>query len=284
MLYLNGKFLAKEAAKISVLDRGFLFADGVYEVVPVYQGKPFYLLAHLSRLNTSLLAVNITNPHSNDQWRGIIEKLIDYSQEKTLSIYIQVTRGCANSRQHIGQNNLTPTVLAKAKPLIPPDLPKLLKPHFVITQPDIRWHRCDIKSIALLANILLLQEADKQGAEEVLLIRDEIITEGASSNVFIVKDNIIYTHPANTHILGGITRNIVIQSIKSENICLVEQGFPASNINDADEIWITSSTKEIMPITHLNGKILGDGKPSALWRRVYRCFEQIKNNECQLSP
>lgn len=280
MIYLNGEFIPLERATISVLDRGFLFADGIYEVVPVYKGQPFRLSAHLKRLQHSLDALAIKNPYKPLKWQNIIAKLIDQSPDKTLAIYIQITRGRAHSRQHIEPKKLKPTILAKPKKLKPPTLAVLKKPHYAITQNDIRWHRCDIKSIALLGNILLLQAADKQGAEEALLIRDNIITEGASSNVFIVKNGTVYTHPANEYILAGITRDAVIESIKNEQIPFKEQAFSAQDLARADEIWITSATKEITPITHLNKQVVGTHKPNKLWQRIYNEFQSIKNNEC----
>ncbi len=277
MLYLNGEFIDPKNAKISVFDRGFLFADGVYEVVPVYEGKPFRIKQHLDRLEHSLASVQIKNPNNYGTWCKIIDNLIDYQQQKTLVIYIQITRGSGNKREHISSNNLSPTVLVKAKELKLPTFAELQQPHRVITSDDIRWQRCDIKSIALLANVLLLKQAYAQQAEEVILVRNGKITEGASSNIFIVKDNIVYTHPANKYILGGITRNVVIQSLLAQGIILKEEAFLAKDLDEVDEVWISSSTKEITPISHINNNIISN--KSSLWQLVYKQFQAIKQSE-----
>ena len=279
MVYLNGDYLALEQANISVMDRGFLFADGVYEVIPVYQQQLFRFKAHLSRLQHSLNALKIENPYSEQKWFSIIKKLIDYHSKHTLSIYIQITRGSARTRQHIGQNDLKPTVFAQAKSLLLPSFEQLTQPHHAIVKPDIRWSRCDIKSIALLANILLLQQANKTGADEVILVRDNQVTEGASSNVFMAKNGVIYTHPANCYILGGITREVVIQSILAQNIPLKEIAFSQDDLYNADELWISSSTKEMMPITYLDNQPINQGKHGALWLQVYQQFQTIKQSE-----
>ncbi len=279
MIYLNGNYVALKNASISVMDRGFLFADGVYEVIPIYAGTIFRLDAHLARLNHSLDALDIINPLKKPEWLAIIEKLIQHQNEQDLSIYIQITRGCADTRKHIGQDNLTPTVLIKAKPLTLPTFEQLTKPHYAVSATDIRWSRCDIKSIALLANILLLKQAQQKNAEEVILIRDGMITEGASSNVFIVKNGVVYTRPADEYILGGITRDIVIQSVEALNIPLQQVCFIQKDLLNADEIWISSSTKEIMPISHLNTKPINGGVYGEIWYKVYQQFQVIKQTE-----
>ncbi len=277
MVYLNGKFIDKKDANISVMDRGFLFADSVYEVIPVYNNQIFRLRQHLNRLAQSLNAIAIENPHNFDDWHNILLKLIAKQNSVNLSIYIQVTRGCDIDRKHISRNNLTQTVFIYTQNLSIPNLESLTKTNKVITSLDIRWSRCDIKSTALLANILTLQQINKKDVKEVVLLKDNMVTEGASSNVFVVKDNTVFTHPENNHILSGITRAVVIEAIKKCNVEIIEQAVSKSFLLEADEVWISSSTKELMPITYVDDKAINNGKIGKLWYQIYNEFVVLKN-------
>ncbi len=277
MVYLNGKFIAKKDANISVMDRGFLFADSVYEVIPVYNSHIFRLKQHLERLARSLNALSIDNPYNFENWHNILLKLITQQDSANLSIYIQVTRGCDIDRKHISNKNLVPTVFAYAQNLSIPSIESLTSTNKVNITKDIRWSRCDIKSTALLANVLALQQAQEKDIKEVILLRNNTITEGASSNVFIIKNNIVFTHPENNYILSGITRSVVIEAIKRCNIEIVELAVSKSFLLDADEVWISSSTKEIMPITYIDNKAINNGKIGKLWYQIYNEFIAIKN-------
>ncbi len=277
MVYLNGDYIPITKAYISILDRGFLFGDGVYEVIPIYDGKLFRLGAHLRRLEYSLYALGIKNPYSQNKWQNILIKLITQQKQKTLLLYIQITRGIAEIREHISENELTPTIFIQALPLKIKTFDALKKGYRAITDVDTRWARCDIKSIALLANVLHLQKAKERNAEEVILLKNSLVTEGASSNVFVVKNNIVKTHPKGENILSGITRDLVIESVKYYNLKMIEKPFDKKTLFDADEVWISSSKREIMPITYIDNQAINDAKVGALWQKIYQHFKKLKN-------
>lgn len=281
MVYLNGKFIDIKDAKISVLDRGFLFADSVYEVIPVYNKCIFRTKQHLDRLGRSLDALNIQNPYNTTKWQEILLELISRQKLKIddLLIYIQITRGVAANRSHINKDILIPTVFINVQKLVVRNIKSLTNTYKAATAVDIRWARCDIKSTSLLANILLLQQAKTQqnDIEEVILLRDNIITEGASSNVFIVKNNEVFTHPENNDILSGITRGVVIEAISQANIKLTQKAVDKKFLLAADEVWISSSTREIMPITYIDNKAINNGNIGKLWHKVYSAFQMIKS-------
>ena len=277
MVYLNGNFVAKNKASISVMDRGFLFGDGVYEVIPVYQGKLFRLDAHLQRLQKSLDAVQISNPCKNDKWLEILEKLLNYSQSANQSLYLQITRGADTQRKHSFEN-LIPTVYIESNPLIPKDKVSLEKGFSAITSSDIRWSRCDIKATSLLANTMYAQNAKEAQVEEVILHRDNIVTEGATSNVFMIKGDTLHTHPADTHILSGITRDLALESATACHLKIEELGFTTDELLSADEVWISSSTREIMPITQIDNFAINNGKVGHYWECVYNHYQQLKND------
>jgi len=277
VVFLNGAFIKKIKASVSVMDRGFLFGDGVYEVIPVYQGKIFRLTEHLDRLQNSLDSTQITNPYSHDEWRTILTKLNSFSPELDQSLYLQITRGADTQRKH-NFDALTPTVYIEANPLTPKTKSQLKVGFSAITREDIRWHRCDIKSTSLLANILYAQEAKQHQVEEVILSRNHEITEGATSNVFILKDKTLFTHPADSNILSGITRDLVISSAKACKLNVQETSFSLSDIQRADGLWISSSTREIMPITLLDDQPINQGVIHSAWSCVYDCYQQLKND------
>lgn len=276
-VYLNGDFVAADQAKISVFDRGFIFGDGIYEVIPVYGGHPFRLPQHLQRLQSSLGAVHIANPHSVEQWTGIIATLIDDIDAPDQAIYLQITRGVA-PRDHAYPANTKPTVFAYSKALIYPNEVELSKGVSAITTADIRWRRCDIKATALLANVILRQQAVEQGAAEAILIRDDHITEGAASNIFVVKDNVIYTSPRNEQILPGITRDLVVELVNANAIECREASVPVELLRSADEVWLTSSTKELLPIVTIDNTDVGNGKPGPMHKRMFNLYQAYKED------
>lgn len=277
MVFLNGQYLEKEKAFVSVMDRGFLFSDGVYEVIPVYHQKVFRLVEHLERLQNSLNALDIENPYSQQQWRDILDKLILDKNTPNQSLYIQITRGVDKTRKHNTTIKLKPTVFIESNDLTPFDFDYLKKGHTCITKEDIRWHRCDIKSISLLANVLYAQTADKNIAETIL-VRQDRITEGSCSNVFIIKNNVLWTHPENEFILSGITRSVVLELAEKNGLSIKESYFSLTELYDADEVLISSSTREIMPITKVDDKLINGGKVGMFWEKLYLSFQTLKNN------
>ena len=275
LVYLNGQFLPPDQAKVSVFDRGFIFGDGVYEVIPVFGGRLFRLAHHLSRLETSLAAIRLRNPHNTEEWSAIFTRLMAENGSGDQSIYLQVTRGVA-PRDHAFPPNITPTVFAYAQPVKFAPGPHLTQGVAVITTADIRWMRCDIKAIALLANALLRQQAIEQGAVEAILVREGLLTEGAASNIFIVKDHRLITPPKGPYILPGITRDLVVEIAHKNKIACAEQAVSIEALRSADEIWLTSSLKEVLPITRLDGRPVGTGKPGPLHARMFKLYQEYK--------
>ncbi len=271
-VYLNGSYLPLSEAKISVLDRGFLFGDGVYEVIPAYFGKLFLLTEHLARLNYSLKKTLLPSLHSDQEWRDILTPLLTEDQEQY--IYLQLTRGVANKRDHAFPKTIQPTVFAMCSPITHiADLETGVK---AITLDDTRWELCNVKATTLLANILLRQEAVEQNCVEAILIKDGYVTEGAASNVFAVIDGVLMTPPNNHEILPGITRELIIKLAKNHQIQVVEQTIPLSALLTASEIWLTSSTREILPLVELNQKPVADGLPGPVWKTMYALFQEYK--------
>jgi D-alanine transaminase len=275
-VYLNGAFLPAAEAKVSALDRGFIFGDGVYEVIPVYGGKLFRLGDHLQRLNNSLDAIRLDNPLSETQWSEVLQELVDKNGDGDQSVYLQVTRGVA-ARDHAFPADSTPTIFAMSNPLSPPPRELLENGIKVITLDDIRWQYCHIKAITLLPNILMRQQAVEAGAQEAILINnDGVVTEGAASNVFIVKDGLLLTPPVEVSLLPGITRVLILELAAQHGIPYAEATFGLAELQSADEIWVSSSTKEILPVTELDGKPVGNGKPGQHWHRMLELYQQYK--------
>ena len=278
MVYLNGKFILKSEAYISVMDRGFLFGDGVYEVFPVYNEFILRLDSHLKRLQDGLNAINIDNPHDKKEWTSIINKLISYHRENSeQAIYLQVSRGCDDNRRHT-HGKLKPTVYMQSSPFKSPNKDDLLKGSAAITRDDTRWSQCDTKATSLLANIMFAQEAKNNGVEEVILVRDGSVTECSSSNLFLGKNNCIYTHPIGPYILPGITREIIIDCAKYCDIEVKEVAFNKDSLMDAEEVWITSSTREIVPITRIDDSPVNNGKVGKTWSLIYDRYQEIKKH------
>lgn len=282
-IYLNGKFLPPEQAMVSVMDRGYLFGDGVYEVIPAYNGKPFRLDAHLKRLHNSLTAIRIREPMSNADWHATINELLARNPGNDQSIYLQVTRGVAPKRDHAFDDSLVPAVFAMVNSIAPAD-PAIARDGIkAITLDDIRWQACHIKAITLLPNALLRQQAIDAGAAEAILIRNGYAVEGAASNLFIVKRGLLITPPKGPQLLPGITRDVILELAANNAMPYREADITAAELHDADEVWMTSSTKEILPVTLLDGKPVGDGKPGAVYRRMAGLYgeykEQVRSGE-----
>lgn len=281
VVYLDGSFLPLEEARVSVLDRGFTFSDGVYEVLPVFHGKIFRLDEHLDRLENSLSAIQITNPHSREQWKKICMDVMEQNHaEGKLSIYIQVTRG-VGERDHVFNTTLKPTVFAMCKPVRESNYRDGIR---AITHEDIRWQYCYIKSTALLAGVLLRQKAfDTDESREAILIRNGRVTEGAASNVFIVRQGVIKTPEKDGTILPGITRDLVVELLRNFEFGCVETVVTQQELRSADEIWITSSTIGIVPVVFLDGTAVGQGHPGKIWKEVDTIYQSYIKNEFNIS-
>lgn len=276
-VYLNGSYLPLDQAQISVLDRGFLFGDSVYEVIPIYGGRAFRLTEHLQRLDNSLNAIRISSPHSHQQWSEIIDRLLlESDPDSDYGVYLQVSRGAGAKRDHLFPANINPTVFVMANPIPEPDLQKQHQGIAAITYADVRWHLCNIKSTSLLANVLLKQQAHEQAADEAILIRDGEAMEGSASNLFVINNGQIKTPAKSNHLLPGITRDLVVELANENQIPLAEAAIFEEELQVADEIWMTSSTKEIMPVTQLNGKAVADGKPGPLWKQMINLYQDCK--------
>ena len=274
--YLNGSFLPLSDACVPVLDRGFIFGDGVYEVIPVFNKKLFRIEEHLSRLNNSLHAIRIKNPHDSQQWLELLNCLVEQQNTNSdLSVYIQVTRGIA-PRDHGFPANIEPTVFIMANTMAPVADEVIENGVSVITLDDIRWQYCNIKAIALLPNILLRQQALDRQATEAILIRQETVTEGSASNVFIVKDGTIKTPAKTAKLLPGITRDLIVELAHKNNIPCVETDISEVELQTADEIWLSSSTKDIVAVTQLDEKTVANGKPGPIYRIMLNHFTEYK--------
>ena len=275
IVFLNGEFEPAENAKISVFDRGFLLGDGVYEVIPAYSGALFRLQEHLARLQQSLDAIRLTNPYSDVDWRDLLNALVEKNLDSDLSVYLQVTRGIA-VRDHAFPADTKPTVFAMVNKIAPLSAAYYEKGVAAVTLNDNRWTRCNIKAISLLPNVLLRQEAVDQGVVEAILIRDDFVTEGAASNAFVVIDGKILTPPKSEHLLPGITRDLIVEMAQQHGIPCAEEAISIDQLRSADEIWLTSSTKEILPVTKLDDKPVGTGEPGEIWNRMHKIYGHFK--------
>ena len=277
-VYLNGQYLPAATATIPVFDRGFIFGDGIYEVIPVYGGRLFRLPHHLQRLDMSLSAIGLHPPMGHGQWAEVLERVVRENHvegNSDLSVYLQVTRGVA-PRDHAYPQDTAPTVFAYAQALTYPEPAQLQKGVSAITVPDLRWSRCDIKAISLLPNVMLRQHALERGAAEAILIRAGIMTEGAASNIFIVTAGTLVTPPKGPYILPGITRDLVVELAHAHGMACAEATITEASLRAADEVWLTSSTKEIMPIVRIDDKPVGQGRPGPFHARMHALYQDYK--------
>ncbi len=275
MVFLNGKLLPMEDAKIPVLDRGFIFGDGVYELVPVYSRVPFRLDEHLSRLERSLGETKIRNPYTRAQWRDIIYRLVDAQPFEDQGVYFQVTRGVAK-RDHALPKGAEPTVFMMANPLVTPPRELVENGAAAVSARDNRWLRCDIKSISLIGNCLLRQASAEAGAAETILFRDGKLTEASASNVFAVRQGVILTPPKSHLILPGITYDVITELAQANQLALKSREVSEDEVRGADEIWVTSSSKEVLAIVSLDGARVGNGRPGPVFARMYQLYQEFK--------
>ena len=276
LCYLNGAYLPLAEARISPLDRGFLYADGVYEVVPVYGGRPFRFAAHLARLARSLEGIRMQDPHSAAEWHAIVGTLIERNGGGDQYVYWQVTRGAEVGRNHAPLPQVPRTVFAFCAPLPVTAAATLEKGVSCVTAQDTRWARCDIKSVSLLANVLLRQEAVDAGAAETILLRDGELMEASASAVHVVLDGEILMPPNSRRILPGTTRGVVEEMAARCGIVYRSASISAAQLRGAAEVWISAATRELQAVTTLDGHRIGDGRPGPLWQRVYAELQRYK--------
>ncbi len=274
--WLDGAFVPLREARISPLDRGFLFADGVYEVIPVYAGRPFRVDAHCARLSRSLAEIRIEGAPDAQALRSLCGQLIARNGGGDLYIYLQVTRGMEFGRNHAPLPRVTPTVFAFCAPWPATSSATLQTGIACITREDLRWGRCDIKSIGLLPNVLARQEAIDAGAQETLLLRAGELTEASASTAHVVHDGVVLTPPNSHHLLPGTTRSVVEELLESLGIVHRSASVPAALLSSAQEIWLSAATREVSPVTRLDGRNVGDGVPGPIWRRVHAALQDYK--------
>ncbi len=266
IVYLNGSFQNIREAHISPLDRGFLFGDAVYEVIPVHGGKPLLLKEHLARLERSLSEIRMVNPHTPEEWSSIVKSLIEQNSGGNLGIYIQISRGADTGRDHAVPDGIDPTVFGMASRIAGTD--SWDSGVTAITLPDLRWARCDIKSTALLANVLARQQAVEAGADDAILIRDGYVTEASVSSVIIVEGGVLVTRNNGPELLPGTTRQLVLTLATEAGLSCREEAISEERLRTADELWLMSAGRGVVPVTHLDGSPVGDGKPGPVWNRV----------------
>jgi D-alanine transaminase len=274
-VYLNGQYLPLEEAKIPVLDRGFIYGDGVYELVPVYARQPFRMPQHLARLQRSLDGIRLANPHTNAQWEGIITELVRRQPFDDQGVYFQVTRGVAK-RDHAFPQGVPPTVFMMSNPLPTPSAAMVEQGVAVVTAEDNRWRRCDLKTISLVGNVLMRQLAADAGAIETVMFRDGFLTEASASNVLVVIGGTIVAPPKDNLILPGITYDAAEEFAREAGMPFASRPVPRAEALAADEMWLSSSTKEVLAITTLDGKSFGGGKPGPVFRKMHALFQQHK--------
>ena len=278
-IYLNGQYLPIEEAKVSVLDRGFIFGDGVYEVIPVYSRRAFRLEEHLRRLQHSLDGIRLANPHGNSEWAGIIDELVARNAGEDQYLYLHITRGVARRDHAFPRPPVAPTVFMMSNPLLTPPAALLASGVGAVSAEDNRWLRCDIKAIALLPNVLLRQMAVDAGCAETILIREnEFMTEGAASNIFVVKNGKLLAPPKDNLMLPGITYDVVLEIAAANHIPHEVRRISAVEVFAADELLLTSSTKEVLAITTLDGKPVGTGRPGAMFARLHKLYQDFKRD------
>ena len=280
--FLNGSYLPLEEAKISPMDRGFLFGDGIYEVVPSYAGKMVGFAPHIQRMNDGLTAIGIDLGWSENDWHELCCQLIEKNGAGNLGIYLQVSSGADSVRFHGFPENVTPTVFAFAFKIAPPPVADkaLAKKYKVSTARDLRWERCQIKSTALLGNVLHFQQGQDQGNDETLLFNaDDQLTEASSCNAYIVKNGVVITPPLDNQLLPGITRQLLLDILHRDgSISVEERSVSMDEVRTADEVWITSSSKEIGAVVEIDGVPVGDGEIGDVWLAAQKLYSAAKYN------
>ncbi len=275
MIYLNGQFMPLDQAMIPVLDRGFIFGDGIYEVIPAYSRQPLRLAEHLRRLQNSLDGIGLKNPHSVAEWTQLLQELIACNEGEDQYLYLHITRGVAK-RDHAFPKVVVPTVFMMSSPLLPPAAELKVSGVTAITAQDNRWLRCDIKAISLLPNVLLRQLAVAAGTLEAVLLRDGFLTEGSASNIFVVSQGVLLAPPKNHLMLPGITYDLILELAAADHIPLQVGPVAEVLVRSAEELWLTSSTREVLPITALDGKPVGTGQPGPIFKRMDALYQNYK--------
>jgi len=281
LCYLNGEYLPLDQARVSPLDRAFLFGDAVYEVMPVYGRRPFRFVAHCERLARSLRELGMDDPHSRDEWHGIIAALIDRNATDDTYVYWQVTRGAEYGRNHAPLPKLDRTVFAFCTPLTLPDAAALERGVSCVTAADNRWGRCDIKSTALLANILLREQAAQAGASETVLLRDGLLTEGSAAAVHVVRNGELITPALSNQVLPSLTRGAVEKMAERAGIAVRAAPVTEAELRSAAEIMLSAATREVIAVTRLDGAAVGHGQPGPVWRAIHTQLQQYKR---ELAP
>ncbi|OZI50038.1 D-amino acid aminotransferase [Bordetella genomosp. 4] len=272
-VYLNGEFTRVDEAKISVLDRGFIFGDGIYEVVPVYHGKPFRMTEHMNRLDRSLQALRIPSPKSREQWLELVNELIRRSATPSCVVYLQVTRGVYKREHAFPTTEITPTVFGMTTEFTPPTAEQRERGIRVISIPDERWLHCEIKSVSLLGNVLARQQAAEAGVDEVIQFRDGFMTEGSSSNFWVVSAGKLLAPPKDNLILEGIRYGFMAELAEETGVPFEARRITQDEVASADEILVTSATKEVLPVLQLNGKAVGNGRPGPVYAKLRAAYD-----------
>ena len=274
-IYLNGKFVSRSSAQISIMDRGFLFGDGVYELIPVYNKKIFLLHKHLNRLKNSLSLIGMSDISGLED---IIKQLILRNSSKNFFIYLHVTRGEQSQRNHIYGKAMEPTILVMCEEYPSYDKDQIIKGFHACLHEDFRWLKSNIKSISLLGNVMLKNHASRHGYYETLLIRNNKLTEGSASNVFIVKDNIVHTPMLSNELLPGVTRDLLIDLLKDNNMAINESDISQDDLLSSDEVWCSSSTNAVVPITMVDKNQIGSGAVGSISLQMYDITKNFIKN------
>jgi D-alanine transaminase len=275
-IFVNGRWLAPEDASIPVMDRGFLFGDGVYEVIPVYSRQPFRLEQHLARLQQSLDGIQLANPHRTEEWVALVSQLAREAEWEDQSIYIQVTRGPMAVRNHAFPKQVTPTVVLLAEPMTTPPAAQREQGIAAVSAADIRWLRCDLKTTSLLANCLLRQMAVSAGCVETVLFRDGFLTEGSASSIFVIRNGTLLAPIKNHLMLPGITYDVVLELADRHGLPFQVRDVTEAETRAADELWMCSSTKEVLPVVTLDGREVGNGRPGTRFAQMYAWYQEFK--------
>lgn len=275
--YLNGQWMDPESAQVSVFDRGFMFGDGIYEVMAVYNGKVFTLDQHLTRLQRSLDEIRLKSPFDRPTWQALIEEAAVRGNENPAYLYLQVTRGVQSPRSHVYPAGVDPTVLITV--MHAPVLERReITPYKMVTKTDFRWGRGDIKVISLIANGLLKNEALDEGFDDAVLVRDGHVTEATAANLFAVINGVVVTPPRSRYLLHGITRDHLLMLMAQADIPHVERQITEAELMAADEVWITSTGLEVWPVGQINNQVIGNGAAGVVWRTVDDLFQASKRS------
>jgi D-alanine transaminase len=279
-IYLDGEYLPLADARISVMDRGFMLGDGVYELIPVYQRAPLRLGEHLRRLQHSLDGIRLQNPLNEAQWREVIGEVVAAHEADDQSVYLQVTRGAA-PRDHAFPKNTLPTVLVMSNPLSRPEPAQYENGICAVSTADIRWGRCDLKTLNLLPNVLAKQKAVEAGCVECIMFRDSVLTEGAASNIFVVTEGVILAPVRDHRMLPGITYDLVLELAQANSLPYAVRDISEAEVREADELWLTSSSREVQAIVQLDGLPVGKGLPGDHYRRMLGLYQAFKESLTQ---